>query len=75
MNTAITRKPNIGSLKVPFHINRGIAFGIICIKPTLLCPSDEVTVNSPWLSCAITDNNNRWSEVSYYLERCWEVVS
>jgi len=35
MNTAITRKPNIGSLKIPFHINRGIAFGIIILAALL----------------------------------------
>lgn len=35
MNTAITRKPNFGSLKLHFRINRGIAFGIIILAALL----------------------------------------
>jgi len=35
MNTAITRKPIFGALKVHFRINRGIAFGIIILAALL----------------------------------------
>ncbi len=35
MNTAITRKPNFGNLKVHFRITRGIAFGMIILAALL----------------------------------------